>query len=330
MNRGKRSGGATDITFRAKDEPVSRKRARSTLTETVADSSDMIADLQEKLDRSEATRETLLKKIEDLEKELASQGNVQNLFKQVKKPTREMPSGAQSGSAKTYSSQLKAVGIACLGEGIPGATIKKVLDIVAYSCELLVTPEHSVPKADWFCKLRNELQPLNDRQLLNFCQNAEYLCVSFDETSLRKKKPGCLGLTDQTGSFMAVSFNDTIGNNSVQVSQAMWEAIDSLSMTNSRGISLATLIRRKLVAIMSDRSRVQEAANKHFARLLNAHPDRNGLDDVAVLVCFMHTVVNAEDYFTRKLDVETLRVFSLIRRIFGCRTSSGNPFRCCL
>ena len=276
-------------------------------------------ELQEKLDQSEAIRKEQLETIENLKKELASQGRANNLFKQVHKPTR----ANGSGSAMTYSSELKSVAIASLAEGIPASNIKKVLDVIAFTCESLVTPEHTVPREDWFRKIRTELRVLNNKQLLSFVQGARFLTLSFDETSLRKKKPGCLGLIDDKDAFLAVSFDETVGKTGLDLSESMWRAIDDLTMKDSNDVTLATLIRRKLVAIMSDRSRVQEAANRHFSNMLDLHPDRNGMGSVAFLICLMHTLCNAERYFTRKLDDDTLRVFSLIRRIFGCRSSSA-------
>ena len=172
--------------------------------------------------------------------------------------------------------------------------------------------------------MRTELRVLNNQQLLGFVQQAGHLCMSFDETSMRKKKPGCLGLHDDKGNFMAVSFDDTHGRTGPDLCQSMWKAIEDLTMTDRNGTTLATLILRKLVALMSDRSRVQEAANKQLIALLNNHPDRVGRPDIVTLICLMHTIVGSERYFTRKLDQPTLRVFSLIRRIFGCRSSSGS------
>ena len=309
---------------------VASKRRRTVSASVVNQTSEVVNNLQLKVDELEkqlseclASNKAKDRKIEQLEAELAASGRASNLFKRTSKSTRRMSTGNSSGKVLVYGNELNALAVACIAEGIPAAHVKRVLDALAYVCDLLLTEDHRVPNSDWFVKKRLELKSLNDRQLISFVNDSDYLTVSFDETSMHANKIGCLGLTNHLGEYMAASFDLVMGRKGVELAADMFNAIDKMTTVDENGVTLATLIRRKVVALMTDRSRVQECGNRHFVQLMNSHNDRIGMDALVTLVCLMHTASNAEKYFTGELNADTLRMFALIRRIFGCRQSSA-------
>ena len=307
---------------------VARKRRRPT-TSSVQESGDIdelkdqVNELRKQLEEARLELEESKKTIERQEKELEASKRLTALFKRTQKTTREHTSGSRSGGAPVYSPELTALAIACLSDGVSASNTKRVLDALACVCDLLVTPKHKVPETDWFVKKRLEMRQLNDEQLLNYVNNAQYLTLSYDETSLHSKKLGCLGLTDHAGQYTSVSFKLVLGTRGTQLASDMFQAIDDLTIVDSSEVTLATLIRKKLVALISDRSRVQECGNRKFIELLNDHPDRAGLPPIVIMICFMHTCANSERYFTRELTEDTLRLFALLRRVFGCRQTSS-------
>ena len=309
---------------------VPSKRRRTVSASVVNQTSEVVNDLQSKVDELEkqlsealASNKEKDEKIAQLEAELAASGRANNLFKRRSKYTRRMSSGKMSGKVLVYGSELNALAVACIAEGIPAAHLKRMLDALAFVCDLIVTDDHRVPNSDWFVKKRLDLKSLNDDQLMSFVNDANYLTVSYDETSMHAHKIGCLGLTNHLGEYMAASFELVVGRKGVDLAADMYNAIDKLKSVDDSGVTLATLIRQKIVALMSDRSRVQECGNRHFAQLMNNHEDRVGMEELIIMVCMMHTASNAEDKFTKELNEDTLRMFSLIRRIFGCRQSSA-------
>ena len=310
--------------------PPAAKRRRTKSTTLVNESSEVVKEMQAKIDQAELQlleRDALIKRqaaeLECLKKELEATGRVGKLFKRISKPTRVMSTDEMSGKCWKYGPELNALAVSCLAEGVSAADLKRVLDCLAVVCEMLVTDKHRVPNVDWFSKLRLEMRTLNDEQLTSFVRDSEYLTASYDETSMHARKLGCLGLTNQVGQYMSVSFQLSLGRTGVDLAQEMFEAIDKLALVDAGDVSLATMIRQKLVGLITDRSRVQESGNRHFVGLLNAHPDRLGMQSIVLLCCLMHMCSNCERYFTRELSDDTMRMFALLRRIFGCRQTSA-------
>ena len=121
------------------------------------------------------------------------------------------------------------------------------LDNLACICELLVTKDHQVPKVDWISKKRLEMRKLNDHHLMEVVNDAAYLSVSYDETSLHSRKLGCLGLTNEKGQYMSASYNLVLGTRGEELAFDMFEAIDKLTLADDNGITLATHIRKNIV-----------------------------------------------------------------------------------
>ena len=325
------NGGGKAISFTPFGyEKTAKKRRRTHSTSTICERADerytemqsQIDALKRKLAESEALVIELTDRNEQLKKDQAAAGRVSDLFRRRRKGTRRHSSGRYSGLVRPYGTKMNALAVACLAEGVPAAHIKRVLDALAFVCELLTSDDDRVPNADWFVKKRLELKALNDAQLLAFVKSATFLSASYDETSLHSKKIGCLGLTNEQGEYMAAGFDLVLGRTGVEIAGDMSNIIDKLTMTDDNEVSLATLIRQKLSSLMTDRSRTQECANRHFVEMLDTHNDRAGLPGIVILICLMHCTSNAEKYFTSVLSADTLRAFALIRRIFGCRENS--------
>lgn len=218
------NGGGKAISFTPFGyEKTAKKRRRTHSTSTICERADerytemqsQIDALKRKLAESEALVIELTDQNEQLKKDQAAAGRVSDLFRRRRKGTRRHSSGRYSGLVRPYGTKMNALAVACLAEGVPASHIKRVLDALAFVCELLTSDDDRVPNADWFVKKRLELKALNDAQLLAFVKSATFLSASYDETSLHSKKIGCLGLTNEQGEYMAAGFDLVLGRTGV-------------------------------------------------------------------------------------------------------------------
>ena len=81
------------------------------------------------------------------------------------------------------------------------------------------------------------------------------MTLGWDQTSLHNEKPGCFGITDSTGQFHALCSEVTLSRNAEELAEEMMTFLDNLSAKDSNGVTLGTLIRRKAVALITDRAR---------------------------------------------------------------------------
>ena len=275
------------------------------------------------LEEKQATIEAHLNRIADLEKSVESAKGMVDLFKITRKPTREN----KSGGSRNYSNKLSALTIMCLSEGIAAADIKKFCDALANLCDLLPDETtYAVPKSNWFVNQRTDLKKLLDYQCLSFVDDAEYLCLQFDETSLHGRKPGSLLLANERGESTIIGIETILGRTGQALAEDMWRMLmkcDTKTGAKHNDVPLSTLILTKLRALMTDRSRVQSAGNRYFLEMCNNHPARDGLAPIFAIICLMHTVSNCEVYLTGVMSDEAKKVFGLMKVIFGNRQNQG-------
>ena len=299
------------------------KRARVTRYADLGSSTDVIIDLESKDDKIS----NLQAEVEQLQRQLANKDiiidKMQNkikkankaaeLFKLSSKPTRRNG----SGKATTYSSMLTGVTVESLSEGVAATDIRTVLSNVALHCDLIDDDLSRLPNIDWFRKQRTEMVELAQRQMIDFVSQSSYIVLSFDETSIHQEKTASFGCTNDLGEFLCLVYFKSLANTGVALAEEMWVEINKLTIKDDQGVSLSTLIRRKTVGLVTDRSRLQENGNKHFLRKLNSHPDRTNMEEAIPIICLMHLVSNCEKYFHEEQSASCKSLHSCLRRIFG-------------
>ena len=256
------NGTIQSITIEDQDVlPVGSKRRRSSRLST-----DSPVDFQEAL----RDRDSRIEDLEDInatlrrELQLEKQKRKQNIFRVEYVPTRKNG----SGGAKTYSPQLRAITIDLLSNGVTGNDIVRMFHAIAVHGDML-DDDCDVPRPDWVRKIkstkfyhlkvrkqREELEVLSNKQAIAFVQQSQYVTLGWDQTSLHNEKPGCFGLTDNHGEFHALCSEITLSRNAEELATEMMSFLDGLTAKDSNGVTLGTLIRRKAVALMTDRARL--------------------------------------------------------------------------
>ena len=296
------------------------------LMNELSDKNRELEEMDELLSEERATSAALTKRVAMLEKSKASGAGMCDLFKITRKPTKE----DGSGGSRNFGKKLTALTISCLSEGVSAADVKKFCDALSEVCDMLPDEKnYAVPKSNWFVTQRTDLRKLLAYQCLSFVDDAAYLTLQFDETSLHGRKPGSLLVANEHGDSIVIGIETILGRTGEDLAEDMWTMLMNLTTLNVDDVPLSELILRKLRCLMTDRSRVQSAGNRHFLAKCNSHPAREGRAPVYAIICMMHCVSNCEVYLTSEMSDETKKVFGLVKVIFGNRQNQGKTRQLC-
>ena len=140
-----------------------------------------------------------------------------------------------------------------MSDGCSGADIERFLDRFVEVCPGLLAGQdeldRSVPRKDYWNKLRASLPVISRAQLAEFVQTSTGLVLTADATPVGQKSVFGIGLLNETGRFMVVSLENSDAKKGTAIAAEMRKIISDSG--------LEAEILPKLRAIMSDRCAAQ-------------------------------------------------------------------------
>ena len=218
----------------------------------------------------ETIEEQLLAKTQELESLKAMVSPLMNLFRHHN----------QRGNRFEYGTDLDVIALKLLAEGESAECCHRVFEAFTDTFPCLVGENHSVPKSDYFVKLRSALPSLNRQQLSGFVENSSVLSFTVDSTPVMNSTDIFgTGLIDETGDYQALGLKESNGKKAEELCEDLQRAVAETG--------IGPEIKSKTVAVMSDQAPAQVKANRLWARQTSEEQGR----EIMVLPCLMHTTV---------------------------------------
>ena len=238
-----------------------------------------------------------------------------------------------SGNRFEYGYTLQALSLELLAETISATDMTIIYSVLGEVMGLVDSPDKHVPKENYFRQLRSKLDGALDKQTRDFIENAEvgfqinshfklieiiifenlykYLMIGTDGSSHLGQSSFALGLFNQDLEWNCIELVQTSKKNAAGIAQEMEMAC----------MKYGRVLLNKLVCIVSDRARVQEAANRIFMERLNRERGPE-FPLLYYVCCLMHTVSNTDTRPQAMLN-QAEKVLSYLKQFFGGRVTSS-------
>ena len=243
----------------------------------------------------------LEERIAELERKLQNFTVLENLFKEE----------GRRGNRFTYSQMLQGLSVELLSESISSTDLVKILTVFGNFCNLLDDDDKHVPRKDYFNKIRSKIERSLKLQSEQFLADASSLMVSTDATSYWGTGVFALGVFNQDLKWNCLELIETSGKNANAIADEMLRVFNNYQIDPD-----------KLVCLVTDRARAQEAANVIFIREIN-NLKSNGQPPMYCVCCLMHTVSNCDSRPQKLLFDDGIKVLSYLKQFFGNRASQG-------
>ena len=237
----------------------------------------------------------------ELERKLQNFTVLENLFKEE----------GRRGNRFTYSQMLQGLSVELLSESISSTDLVKILTVFGNFCNLLDDDDKHVPRKDYFNKIRSKIERSLKLQSEQFLAEASSLMVSTDGTSYWGTGVFALGVFNQDLKWNCLELIETTGKSASAISEEMLRVFRNYRIDPD-----------KLVCLVTDRARAQEAANTIFIREIN-NLKSDGQPAMYCICCLMHTVSNCDSRPQKLLFEDGIKVLSYLKQFFGNRASQG-------
>ena len=259
-------------------------------------------DVEPNVQGAHSDREAYLEaRVEELETKLRNFTVLENLFKEE----------GRRGNRFTYSQMLQGLTVELLSESISSTDLVKILNVFGNFCGLLDGDDKHVPRKDYFNKIRSKIERSLQLQSEQFLAESTQLMLSTDGTSYWG-----------TGVFALGVFNQDLEWNCLELIQSEGKSARAIADEILRVINKYSIPADKVVCMVTDRARAQEAANKLVIQFINSQKS-NGQPAMFAIVCLMHTVSNCDTRPQKLLFNDGIKVLSYLKQFFGNRSSQG-------
>lgn len=240
-------------------------------------------------------------RVAELEAKLQNFTILENLFKEENR----------RGNRFTYSQLLQGLSVELLSESISSTDLVKILNVFGEFCGLLDDDDKHVPRKDYFNKLRSKIERSLRLQSEQFLAESSFVMLSTDGTSYWGTGVFALGVFNQDLEWNCLELIESTGKTARAIADEMLRVVEDYNIPAD-----------KMVCLISDRARAQEAANKLVIEFIN-NLKSPGQALMFVIICLMHTVSNCDARPQKLLFNDGIKVLSYLKQFFGNRSAQG-------